>query len=386
MAMTLPVFQNAAFDYYRNRQRRRGAPYPPDLHKFLPPQKADDAAAGIKQWRGYAPTPLLSLPRIAALCRVGGVYYKDESARFGIGSFKALGAGYAVNEMAKNTKGKKREREKGATTIAAATDGNHGRAVAWAAQRLGCRCRIYLHAGVSRGRQRAIEKYGAMITRINGNYDDSVRAALVDSRANGWQLVADTVCGGLRRAPGLVMAGYCLVADEVMAQLPPDVMPGHVFVQGGVGGFAAAVCARMWQKQGGRRGRFVVVEPSLASCLLQSARAGRRRVLTLKEETVMAGLSCGEPSSLALPVLLAGARDFVSIDDSVVAPAMTILHNNKPPIVAGESAVAGLALLLMAGAQPKLYRHLGLSAKAKVLLFGTEGATDKKIYNRMIGK
>ncbi|MGI9338115.1 MAG: diaminopropionate ammonia-lyase [Gammaproteobacteria bacterium] len=378
--MLSPVFQNAAFDYYHNR-RRGDIFYPPQLHKFLPPDKTDDAAAIIKQWRGYAPTPLYALPNVAALCNVGGVYYKDESARFGIGSFKALGAGYAVNTMAKATKAKTAK-----TTIAAATDGNHGRAVAWAAQRMGCQCRIYLHAGVSGGRQKAIEKFGAIITRIDGNYDDSLRAALADSRANGWKLISDTVCGSLRRAPGLVMAGYGLMADEVIDQMPPGVLPSHLFAQGGVGGFAAAMCARFWHRLGKARGRFAVVEPDMAACLLASARAGKSRAVMVREETVMAGLSCGEPSSLALPVLLAGAHDFVAIPDAVVAPAMKILHDNKPRIIAGESAVAGLALLLMAAAQPKLYRHLGLSKTAVILLFGTEGATDAKIYKQMIGK
>lgn len=365
-----PVFQTAASDYYHNRQLRGN--YPQQLHKFVSPAKTDKAAAAIKQWQGYKPTPLYSLPQFASIAKVGGVYYKDESARFGIGSFKALGAGYAADVLANKS-----------TTIAAATDGNHGRAVAFAARRLGCKCRIYLHAGVSIGRQRAIEKYGATIIRINGNYDDSVRAALLDSRKNKWQLISDTVCGGLRRAPGLVMAGYGLIADEVAESLPHGVMPSHTFVQAGVGGFAAAVCARLWQRWGNKRGRFAVVEPQLADCLLQSARRGKSHIVMLQEETIMAGLSCGEASSLALPILLNGAQDFAAIPDNVIAPTMKLLRYNTPRITAGESAVAGLALLLMAGTQPALYKKLGLSKTSKVLIFGTEGATDPKIYRQL---
>ena len=371
------IFQKAAYEHYRNN-RRRGGRYPAALNKHLSAQNTARAALAIRQWRGYKPTPLCSLSSFAKMAGVRDVYYKDESPRFGIGSFKALGGGYAVSVLAREAANKN-----GKVTIAAATDGNHGRAVAWAAKQFGCQCRIYLHAGVSMRRRRAIEKFGATITRVKGDYDDSLRAVLRDSRANGWTLVSDTVCGGFRRAPRLVMDGYGVVVDEVLESLPRGILPSHVFVQGGVGGFAAAVCARLWQKNGARRGRFAVVESAHADCLLQSARAGKPRAVKLQKETVMAGLSCGEVSRLAFPVLLAGADDFISVPDEVAAPVMKMLRNHKPRITAGESAVAGLSLLLMAGAQPDLYRRLGLNKNARILLFGTEGATDPAIYRRM---
>ncbi len=247
---------------------------------------------------------------------------------------------------------------------------------------------IYLHAGVSAGREAALRALGAEIVRVPGNYDDSVRQCARDSAERGWQVVSDTAWEGYREVPTAVMAGYSLIAAEAVAQMG-DGRPTHVLVQGGVGGVAAAICAELNDAWGPAAPRFVVVEPALAACLLESARRGGRTEIPIAEETVMAGLSCGDPSPLAWKVLDAGADDFVAVDDAFVGPAMRLLADGSDgdrPVVAGESGVAGLAALLAAKERPEIWQALGLDAGSRVLLIGTEGATDPDIYREIVGR
>jgi len=159
----------------------------------------------------------------------------------------------------------------------------------------------------------------------------------------------------------------------------------HVFVQGGVGGLAAAVAAYLWERCGARRPRFIVVEPELAACLLRSAQQGRAAAVDIAAETLMAGLSCGEASALAWEALGAAADDFLTIADDLVAPTMRLLARAEPPVEAGESAIAGLAAALAARANPPIAAALNLDARSRILAFGTEGATDPEIYRKLVG-
>jgi diaminopropionate ammonia-lyase len=327
---------------------------------------------------------------------LGAVAYKDEGQRLGLGSFKALGGAYAVlclaaqqigtNDLSEVRSGAHRAQLAG-MTVATATDGNHGRSVAWGAQMAGCACRIYIHAEVSQGRQRAMEEFGAEVVRIDGDYDASVRRCAEDAAAQGWTVVSDTSYDGYREIPRLVMAGYSVLATELLSQMA-DQPPTHLFVQAGVGGLAGAVAARLWQGWGDKRPRIVVVEPTRAACLAATARAGKPTSVPLVEETVMAGLSCGEVSLLAWEVLARAAGDFVTIDDESVASAMQLLARGQAGggrIVAGESAVPGLIALVAAAADPQLRHALELTGDSRVLLLGCEGATDPEIYRRMVG-
>ncbi|HET6521040.1 MAG TPA: diaminopropionate ammonia-lyase [Geminicoccaceae bacterium] len=362
------------------------------------------ALATIRSWPGYAPTPLVPLPGLAAAAGLGEVWYKDEAGRFGLGSFKALGGAYAVGrllarEVAARTgaaavtaadlqAGRHRDIT-GAITICCATDGNHGRSVAWGAMTFGCRCVIYIHATVSEGRERAIERFGALVRRTPGNYDDSVRQAARDAEANGWFVVSDTSYEGYTDVPRDVMQGYAVMAEEALRQLPPGGPPSHVFVQGGVGGVAAAVCAQLWRRLGADRPRFVVVEPERADCLYQSALAGKRTPASGDADTIMAGLACGEASLLAWRVLETGADAFMTVPDDSAPDLMRRLAGGSGgdrPLVAGESAVAGLAGALAALADPDKAAALGLGPDGRVLVFGTEGATDPELYARIVGR
>ncbi len=371
---------------------------------ILDPVDFDAAVRESAAWPGYAETPLIAAARLARAAGLGASHYKDESGRFGLGSFNALGGAYAVyrllaRQVAERTGagavsaaalagGAHREVTSG-ITVCCATDGNHGRSVAWGAKTFGCRAVIYIHATVSEGRRDAIAQYGAEVVRTPGSYDNSVRRAAADAVANGWFVVSDTSYDGYTEVPRQVMQGYGVMGDEAVRQLPNDAPSSHVFLQGGVGGMAAAVCARLRQHYGARRPRFVVVEPARAACLHESARAGRPVALTGDIDTLMAGLACGEPSLVAWPLLAAAAAAFMTVPDEAAVAVMRLLAdgaNGDPPLVAGESAVAGLAGALFAAARPELADALGLNAESRVLVFGTEGATDPELYRELVGR
>jgi diaminopropionate ammonia-lyase len=390
--------------HFHNPRAAADRDYSDAQRAILNEREAAAAGREIARWPGYTPSPLHCLRGLAARAGVGSIAYHDESRRFGLGSFKALGGAYAVYRhlaraiavrtgqdtigVADLAAGRYREIA-ASITVCCATDGNHGRSVAWGARTFGCACVIYVHETVSAGREAAIAAYGARVVRHPGNYDEAVHRAARDADANGWVVVSDTSYDGYTDIPRDVMHGYTLMADEALRAHEKLSVPTHVFVQGGVGGLAAAVCARAWWAYGGARPRCVVVEPERAACLFESARAGRRVMLSGDIETVMAGLSCGEPSLLAWEILDAGADDFMTVPDAAATDLMRVLADGvdgDPPIVCGESAGAGLAGMLAAMADPPLARALGLDAHARVLVFGTEGDTDPELYTRIVGR
>lgn len=374
--------------------------FPAALEAILSSEMTAAAQREITTWPGYAPTPLRSLDALAGAIGVDQVLYKDESPRFGLGSFKALGGSYAVvclmADLLESRNGKRPSLaalrsgdlagEVADITVVTATDGNHGRSVAWGAQIVGCACRIYIHAEVSEGRQKAMEALGAEVIRIDGDYDASLRRCAEEAVANGWYVVSDTSYEGYMDLPRNVMAGYSVMATEVLDQIE-GAPPSHVFIQAGVGGVAAAVCATFWQHLGNARPRFVIVEPATAACILASARAGQAMTVPIEAETIMAGLSCGEASLLAWEILSRGAQDFLAIEEQGVEAMMRLLASGDAGggrIEAGESAVPGLVALVAACREPDLRGGLGLDATSRVLVFGCEGATDPDIYRKIL--
>jgi diaminopropionate ammonia-lyase len=357
--------------------------------------------AEITTWPGYVPTPLRALPEIAAAAGLGVLRLKDEAGRFGLGSFKALGGAYAVAELLADDLARRgvapaatsaellagRWSEATATlTVTCATDGNHGRAVAWGAQRCHCRAVIFIHEGVSAARAAAIAAYGAEIRRVPGTYDDSVRVAAAEAATNGWFVVSDTSWEGYTEVPRTIMQGYRVMADEAVTQWraaqADDAPPTHVFIQGGVGGVAAAVSVQA-RTVFTPAPMLVVVEPDRAACLLASAELGERTSVSGDLDTLMAGLACGEPSLLAWQELDRGAAAFMAIPDDAAVATMRLLA--KAGVVAGESGVAGLAGCLLAAADAAAREVLGLRKDSRVLVFSTEGATDPELYARLTG-
>jgi len=383
-----------SFSHFVNPKVQLGSEY--KYQDILSLEGFELASKEITSWDNYKPTPLHSFDDIAQETGVSSVFYKDENTRFNLKSFKALGGAYAVaNLLIKKLKDEGIKANSSdlilgtykdytsKLTVCCATDGNHGRSVAWGAQQFGCNCEIYIHQNVSPRREKAIAKYGALVNRIDGNYDESVRIAAKVAESNGYTVVSDTSYEGYTDIPKDVMQGYTVMVDEAMKQM--NVTPTHVFLQGGVGGFPSAVVSFL-QESLDCPPIFVVVEPVNADCLFQSAVNGEPTTIHGDLDTIMAGLACGEVSVLAWSILESHVTHFMSITDESVPKAMQLLANRKTPIVAGESAITGLAGYLIACNDSDLKSKLMINENSKVLFFGTEGDTDEEMYEQLVGR
>ena len=384
--------------------RATRTPYPEALRAVLCLARTQENRRWLAGWRGLArtATPLVALPDLAHRLGVAQVSVKNESVRSPLASFKALGAPIALVRQllrlhpgldpAAVLSGRYAAQLQGYTVVSA-TDGNHGRALAAAAQDAGCACVIVLHAHVSAEREQAIARFGARIVRIAGNYDESVHEAARLAAANGWQVVSDTSYAGYEDIPRDVMQGYGTIAAELIEQTGAQAgQPGaftHVFLQGGVGGLAAGVAATLWEYQGAARPCCIVVEPAQADCLMQSALQGHPARATGSVDSVMAGLACGDTSPLAWRFLDTGIDYFLTVEDGAAIAAMRTLAAGSAqdvPIVAGESGAAGLDALQVLRSDPALAAQAGLDAQARVLLINSEGATAPQVYQELVGE
>ncbi|MDB4001337.1 diaminopropionate ammonia-lyase [Oceanospirillaceae bacterium] len=394
---SLTAALTGALDCFHNEQADAKLVYGPQRQAVLSLKKAEHAFETITSWPNYQASDLHLLESMAKEANIAQIYYKDESTRFGLKSFKALGGAYAVTRflqehlsllngkepsMSDLLSGHYKEQLKD-VVVSCATDGNHGRSVAWGAQMFGCQCIIYIHRDVSVGRQSAMEAYAAKVIRITGNYDESVRQAAVDAKKYDRAIISDTSYEGYTKVPANVALGYTVMLSETVTQLNGQI-PTHVFIQAGVGGLAAAVCGYFWDLWGDKRPRFVVVEPEAANCLQESAKAGDLQVVEGDLDTLMAGLACGEVSHIAWEILDKGADDFITLSEDAVAPCMRALEQHTPSIEAGESAVAGLAACIVGAQNAKWRLALGLDEQSKVLVLGTEGATDPELYQELV--
>lgn len=355
------------------------------------------ASKEITSWNEYKETPLVSLDELAQQTGVAKLFYKNEHYRFSLKSFKALGGAYAVANL---LIGQLKDRGIDANsndllagtysditnkiTVSCATDGNHGKSVAWGASIFGCNCEIFIHNHVSVKREEEIAKYGAIMHRVQGNYDDSVHEAARVASENGYFTVSDTSYEGYTEVPKDVMQGYTVMVDETLRQMGEK--PTHVFLQGGVGGMAAAVVSFIHETYGKESPVFVMIEPNNADCLLQSAKNGEPTVVHGDLDTVMAGLSCGEVSLLAWQILEHTTKGFFSIPDEPIAQVMKYLASLENPVVAGESAVAGLAGFMITQFDENYRKALQIDENSRILFLGTEGDTDESVYEKMVGK
>ena len=393
-----------AFELAKNSLARPGADYGPDQAAVLDEAGLEEARSVITAWPNYAPTPLLELSGVAQAIGIARLHYKNEAPRFGLGSFKPLGGVYAVARLLVREVGRRtgetdvqvaeilagKYRDVAAEmTIAAATDGNHGLSVAWVAQMLGCGCVIFIHETVTDGREKAIAQFGAEVRRTPGTFDDAVRKAHDTAETEGWFLTPDTSNGVIVEVPRNFMRGYALMAAEAIEQRAGSGPPTHIFLQAGAGSMAAAVCAQFWRTFGNARPTTVLVEPETAACWFESLKTGEPVAITGELGTIMAGLACGEVSRLAWTILAPDVRAMMTVNDEAAADCMRLLAEGRygdTPLVAGESAVAGLAGLLAAAGDDEARATLGLSKNSRVVLFGTEGATDPETYARIIGR
>ena len=401
MRFTNTIGQDKENELLLNSLADRNAEYGPDQLTVLNDEAFAVAQSTISAWPGYAQTPLVSLNTLAAKAKVAEIFYKDEGPRFGLGSFKALGGAYAVSQLLRREIARIKSIDMPAiselldgshsdviseVTVCCATDGNHGRSVAWGAQTFGCKCVILIHSTVSEGRKQAIEAYGATVIRTKGNYDDSVREAQEAATREGWFVVSDTSYPGYTEIPKDVMQGYELMAAEACEQMQSK--PTHIFLQTGVGGMAAAVAAYTKRRYGDERPVIVLADPDQSACWLESIRLGTPSPVHGDLNTLMAGLACGEVSVIAWDILRQTADAVMSVMDDDAVAMMRVLANpleNDQAIVAGESAVAGLAALMAAADHAEARSALGLDAHSQILIFGTESDTDPDLYVNLIG-
>ncbi len=335
---------------------------------------------------GYAPTPCISLPVLAKKYGTGHIFLKDESARFHLEAFKALGASYAVHRILKQCDH--------IDTFCTATDGNHGRALAWASARAGKKSVVFVPQHTAPARIRAIEEEGGKAIKIEGNYDEACDLAAEACRKDGWQLVQDAGREGYEEIPALIMAGYLTLFREMELQPHPTKQPPAdvVFLQAGVGSFAGSAIWYYLNRYGLKRPKIVLVEPIEADGVLASFRAGERVVPDKSFKTIMAGLNCGIPSPGAWNIIRSGTDAAVSIGDRYAEEAMRALHNptgGDQAVIAGESGAAGLAgfMAVMEESKLKPVRELlRLSSESRVLFVNTEGATDPENFRSITDK
>jgi diaminopropionate ammonia-lyase family len=378
--------------------------YEPALREILNVETTGEARRCLSLWPALnpGPTPLWSFSNLAKRWSVEQILVKDESLRASLGSFKALGAPFALLRLIQkrwpekvfhpeDLFGGKHRHELASFVVTCATDGNHGRALAAAAQSMGCRCVIILHAQVSSEREDSILALGAQTMRIRGDYDDSVREAARLAEANGWEVVSDTSYEGYEEVPRDVMQGYAVMADELPFAIDAtNPCPfTHVILQGGVGGFAAGLISHFWERCGNVRPIFVMVEPEQANCLFESARLGYPAAASGSINSVMAGLACGRVSPLAWGFLERTVDFFMTVTDAEAIKAMRLFACGTfgdIPVISGESGAAGLAALNLLAHSSTLRDQIDLNASSRVLIVNTEGATAPELYERLVGQ
>lgn len=350
----------------------------------------------------YSPTPLIELPNLAKWLEIDTLFIKDESTRFGLNAFKSLGASYTMAQWLAEKFGKplpnieiqalKRSstrNELGNITFSAATDGNHGRGVAWFASCLGYPSIVYMPQGSSKARIESIRQSGAEVVVTDLSYDQTVNLAAQKSKENSWTLIQDTAWEGYKKIPSWVMEGYTTVAQEILFQRP-ELNLSHIFLQGGVGSFAAAITAVFSSALTLSPPIIIIAEPERADCLFQSAKQGRLTSSSKDLHTLMVGLACGNPNPLAWEILKECGDYFLTLPDPVAATGMRMLGHplgNDPPITSGESGAVTAGLLAYLSRHPdyqKLRDRLHLGKNSKILLISTEGNTDPGMYRKIV--
>ncbi|PTQ75306.1 diaminopropionate ammonia-lyase [Celeribacter persicus] len=371
-------------DIHISTLRQKGQPYPVALQRIVGHGLAGEAVERITEWDGYRPTPVLDFAGLAERCGVQEILCKYEGDRFEIGSFKALGGAYALQRALEAHEGPLND-----LVAVTASDGNHGLSLAWGAKQAGVRCIVFLHAGVSQNRQELIEAQGAEVVRVDGNYDLSTATADKMARENGWLLVPDTA-NNENPNPINVMAGYGVMLEEMFGAKPQCDMPTHVFIQGGCGGLAAAVVGWLRERDNSTDApKFIIVEPVEAACLIASARAGSPVLIGGDLDTIMSGLSVGEVSGVAWPVIAFGTDAYMSIPDTMAIWTMQGVREGAfgdAPVEIGDSGIAGLAGLVAVSRDEERRARIGLTSQSRVLVIATEGPVDRISYDALCSR
>ena len=344
----------------------------------LSKEDIDDAYTKISNWKGYSPTPLIELKKLSKELNLNKIFYKDESKRFDLKSFKALGGAYAVEKVTKGNKN---------IVVATATAGNHGRSVAWGAERLGLKCKIFISEYVTDARGKEMSDLGADVIKVKGNYESSLIECIKQSTKNNWQIIQDVAWKEYITVPKYTMAGYAVMMKEIVDQIDHSKI-SHIILQAGVGGMAGAMIAGV--------ARYlknipitVVVEPDSAACVLESIRTGKIEKIDIIRESLMGGMSCGEVSLVPWEILKNSVKYCISLPDDDIAKTMKLLGNanfSDEKIIAGENSTPGVISLISSCENEKIKEKMQLNKNSNVLLIGCEGDTDKEMYQKLINQ
>ena len=359
--------ENKNFTFNKNR-----------IFDSLSENEIDEAYSSISKWKGYSPTPLIELNKLSKELDVNKIFYKDESKRFDIKSFKALGGAYAVEKVAKGKKD---------IIVATATAGNHGRSVAWGARRLGLKCKIFISEFVSDARGQAMADLGADVIKVEGNYEKSLIECIKQSTENSWQIVQDVAWKDYMLVPKYTMAGYTVMMKEIVDQIKGEKIT-HVILQAGVGGMAGAMVAGI-ARYLNNVPVTLVVEPDSAACVMESIKTGKIEKIDIKRESLMGGMSCGEVSLVPWEILKNSVKHCISLPDDDIAKTMKLLGNSsfsEEKIIAGENSAPGVISLITSCEDQNIKENLQLNKKSNVLVIGCEGDTDKEIYRNLINQ
>ena len=349
-----------------------------EILNSLSKKEIDDAYSSISSWKGYSPTPLIELSKLSKELRINKIFYKDESKRFDLKSFKALGGAYAVEKVSKGNKD---------IIVATATAGNHGRSVAWGARRLGLKCKIFISEFVSDARGQAMADLGADVVKVKGNYEKSLIECIKQSTDNNWQIVQDVAWKDYMLVPKYTMAGYTVMMREIIDQIIENPI-SHIILQAGVGGMAGAMVAGI--------ARYldyipttIVVEPDSAACVLESIKSGKIKKVDIKRESLMGGMSCGEVSLVPWEILKNSVKYCISLPDDDIAKTMRLLGNasfSNEKIIAGENSAPGVISLITSCENEKIKNKLQINKDSNILVIGCEGDTDQEMYQKLVSQ
>ena len=347
-----------------------------DILNILTEEDIDEAYKIISDWENYAPTPLLLLDKLSTELKLKRIFYKDESKRFHLKSFKALGGSYAVEKI---TKGNKE------IVISTATAGNHGRSVAWGSKKLGLKCKIFISEYVSETRAKAMRDFGADVIRVKGNYEDSLNECIKQSNQNNWQIVQDVAWKNYMLVPKLTMAGYSVMMKEISEQINNQKV-SHIILQAGVGGMAAAMVAGL-ARYLNHVPQIIIVEPDSAACVLASINTGKIEKISIEKESIMGGMSCGEVSLVPWQILKKSVNYCVTVSDDYVSKTIKYLANSElsyEKIIGGECSTPGIISLIGLCNDAKIRKKINLNEDSNVLLFGCEGDADEELYQKLL--
>jgi len=349
-----------------------------EILKILSQEDIDEAFKTISSWKNYSPTPLILLNKLNEKLKFNKIFYKDESKRFHLKSFKALGGAYAVEKIIKGNNKK---------VISTATAGNHGRSVAWGSQKNGLECKIYISEFVSESRAEVMRNFGADVIRVKGNYDDSLNECIRQSNKNNWQIVQDVAWEDYKLVPKLTMAGYSVMMKEISEQIKNEKI-SHVILQAGVGGMAAAMVAGI-ARYLDYTPKIIVVEPDSAACVLESIKTNKIEKITIEKESIMGGMSCGEVSLVPWEILKNSLHFCVTVSDNYISKTVKNLANKEfsdEKIVGGECSTPGIISLVGLSNDHEIRKKINLNESSNVLLFGCEGDADEELYQKLLSE